>query len=46
MNVNSPGWSTAKRKATPFTPLNLATVGLIVAWLTFACYALAYLISH
>lgn len=26
--------------------LNLATVGLIVAWLALACYSLAYLVSH
>jgi hypothetical protein len=46
MDVNGPGLSTAKRKAIPFTPLNLVTVGLIVAWLAVACYALAYLVSH
>lgn len=45
MNGKSPGLSPI-RKAIPFTPLNLATVGFIVAWLAVACYALAYLVSH
>jgi hypothetical protein len=34
------------RRAARFTLLNLATVLVIVAWLVFACYAVAYLISH
>jgi hypothetical protein len=34
------------RKSARFTRLNLATVGLIVAWIAFACYAIPYLISH
>jgi hypothetical protein len=33
-------------KATPFALLNLMTVGVILAWLAVACYAIAYLISH
>jgi hypothetical protein len=45
MNVNSPALSTV-HKTSLFTPLNFATVLLIVAWLAFACYALAYRISH
>ena len=35
-----------KRKATRFTRLHLATGGVIVTWIGFACYAIAYLISH
>jgi hypothetical protein len=34
------------RKAARFTLLNLATAVVIVAWLAFACYAIAYLIYH
>ena len=34
------------RKAARFTLLNLATVGVIVAWLALACYAIAYLVHH
>ena len=43
----SPGLSPTKREATsgPLL-LNLVTVGFIVAWLAFACYAIAYLISN
>lgn len=26
--------------------LNLATLGFIVAWIAFDCYAIPYLISH
>jgi hypothetical protein len=26
--------------------LNLATLGIILAWIAFACYAIPYLISH
>jgi hypothetical protein len=33
-------------KVNQFTLLNLVTVGFIVVWLAFACYAIAYLISH
>lgn len=33
-------------KAPKFTPLNLGTVVFIVAYLAFACYAIAYLVSH
>jgi hypothetical protein len=33
-------------KTTRFTLLNLATVGVIVAWLALACYAIAYLVHH
>jgi hypothetical protein len=33
-------------KETPFTLLNLATLGVIVAWLAVACYAITYLMSH
>jgi hypothetical protein len=36
----------SSRKATRFTLLNLATVGVIVAWLASACYSIAYLINH
>jgi hypothetical protein len=45
MNVDSPR-EPAMRKARSFTPLNVVTVVFVVAWLVFACYALAYLISH
>jgi hypothetical protein len=34
------------REETPFTLLNVATLGVIVAWLAVACYAITYLISH
>jgi hypothetical protein len=34
------------RKETPFALLNLATLGVMVAWLAGACYAITYLISH
>jgi len=46
MNVKSPGWPATERKATPFSLLNLATLGFVVAWLAVACYAVAYLISR
>jgi hypothetical protein len=36
----------SSRRATPFTPLNLGTMGFIVAWVAVACYAITYLISH
>ena len=36
----------ASHKAPRVTLLNLGTVGLVVAWLAVACYALAYLVSH
>jgi hypothetical protein len=29
-----------------FTLLNLGTVGVVVAWLAFASYAIAYLTAH
>ena len=35
-----------RKKAIPFTLLNLATVVVSVAWFAFACYAIAYLTSH
>lgn len=38
--------SASSQKASRFTLLNFGTVGVIVAWLAFACYAVAYLISH
>ena len=34
------------RKATQVRLLNLGTAGFAIAWLVFACYAIAYLISH
>ena len=46
MDVNSPGLSIVTRKATKLSPLNLATMILVLAWLAFASYALAYLVSH
>jgi hypothetical protein len=46
MNVNSAGLPGAKRERTKFSLLNLATACFVVAWLAFACYALAYLISN
>jgi hypothetical protein len=46
MSVNDQDLRTTKRKATRFTPLNLATAGLTVAWLAAACYAITYLSSH
>jgi hypothetical protein len=30
----------------PLKLLNLAVLAIFVAWLTTACYALAYLVSH
>ena len=33
-------------EAAPIKLLNLAILGVFVAWLATACYALAYLISH
>jgi hypothetical protein len=33
-------------RPTPFTLLNLGTLGVFVVWLAAACYALAYLISR
>ena len=30
----------------PFRLLNLGTLGVFVAWLVLACYALAYLVSR
>ena len=45
MNGISPDPST-KRKSASLSLLNLTTLGLIVAWLAFACYAIAYLVSH
>jgi len=35
-----------KRKSTQFTALNLATLGLIVAYFAYAWWAIDYLISH
>jgi hypothetical protein len=46
MEISGVGRSNAKREATPFTLLNLATAGVVVAWLAFASYAISYLISH
>jgi len=46
MDVDNPNSSAAERKATRFTFLNLATVGVSAAWFAFACYAVAYLVSH
>lgn len=45
MNGVSHGAST-ERKSAAVSLLNLATVGVVVAWLAFACYAVAYLVSH
>jgi hypothetical protein len=36
----------SSHKAPKLTPLNLGTAGFIVAWLVFACYGIAYLVSH
>jgi hypothetical protein len=36
----------SSHKASPSHLLNFGTVGFVVAWLAFACYAIAYLISH
>jgi hypothetical protein len=33
-------------ETTPIKLLNLAILAVVVAWLTTACYALSYLISH
>jgi hypothetical protein len=47
MDISGQGSSIAKREATTqFTLLNLATGGIIVAWLAVACYAIAYLVGH
>jgi len=46
MDISGQGSSIAKREATAFTVLNLATGGLIVAWVAVACYAIAYLVAH
>jgi hypothetical protein len=44
MNLSSPG--SLRRKPTLLTLLNLATLGVIVAWLAFDWWAIAYLIAH
>jgi hypothetical protein len=44
MDAHSSGFP--KRKAIRFTRLNLATLACIVAYLAFAPWAIAYLISH
>jgi hypothetical protein len=36
----------SSHKATLSTALNLGTIGVIVAWLAVASYAIAYLVSH
>lgn len=36
----------SSRRATQLRLLNLGTVGFVVAWLAFASYAIAYLVSH
>ena len=36
----------SSRKGNQLTLLNLGTAGFIVAWLAFACYAIAYLLSR
>lgn len=46
VNANSSGPSISKREANRLKLANLVTVGAMVAWLAFACYALAYLVSH
>jgi hypothetical protein len=46
MDVNRPGLSTVTRRASKLPLLNLGTVVCFLAWLAFACYALAYLVSH
>ena len=46
MSVIDRGSSTDRRKAARLSPLNLSTLGFIVAWLAVACYAIAYLVSH
>ena len=33
-------------ETTPLKLLNLLVLAVVIAWLTAACYALAYLISH
>jgi hypothetical protein len=33
-------------ETTPIKLLNLAIAAVFIAWLTTACYALAYLVSH
>lgn len=41
-----PATSAPAQKLRLLTPLNLGTIAVVVAWLVFACYAVAYLISH
>jgi hypothetical protein len=36
----------SSRRAKRFTLLTLGTAGVVLAWLAFACYAIAYLVSH
>jgi len=36
----------SSHKVPKLTLLDLVTGGFIVAWLAFACYAIAYLVSH
>jgi hypothetical protein len=36
----------SSQEVTPFRLMNLGMVGFVIAWLTVACYAIAYLVSH
>lgn len=38
--------TSSPHETTPIKLLNLAIMAVLIAWLTTACYALAYLISH
>ena len=41
-----PRFTASPYETIPIKLLNLAILAVFIAWLTTACYALAYLISH
>jgi hypothetical protein len=41
-----PRFTSSPYEATPIRLLNLAVLAVFIAWVTAACYALAYLIAH
>jgi hypothetical protein len=44
--IGPPVGSLSVSKPLPYRLVSLATFAVVVAWLAFACYALADLISH
>jgi hypothetical protein len=40
------GLASSPPRTIPVTLLNLGVLGVGIAWLVVACYALAYLVSH